>query len=152
MSLNRRRVAGTCEILPGRIINRHTHRGGWTTIKGINQEINTFKGGGVEGPPAPVVAGQTPLPKAPPPLRPLTLHQKIKFRVRCAGGGRGKAGVAPHPRHACAAGATCAALSAAIAAATSSTTAIGGCTCEAARGQSPKHAYPMCHFCKRRHP
>ena len=61
-------------------------------------------------------------------------------------GERGKAGVAPHPRHACAAGATCAALSAAIAAATSSTTAIGGCTCEAARGQSPKHAYPMCHF------
>ena len=61
-------------------------------------------------------------------------------------GERGGAGVAPHPRHACAVGATCDVLSAAITAATSSATATGGCTCEAARGQSLKHAYPMCHL------
>ena len=86
LSLSRRCVAGTCLILPGRIINRHIHLGGWTTIKGINQDINTFKVGGVEGPPAPVVTVQSPLPQTRPPLRPLTLHQKVKVRVHCAGG------------------------------------------------------------------
>ena len=96
MGLSCKCVVRTCLILTSRITNRHIHLRGWTTIKGINQEINTFKGGGVEGPPAHVVTGQSPLPKIRPPLRPLTLYQKCKVRVSCAGGvkRRGRCGAA----------------------------------------------------------
>ena len=51
----------------------------------INQDINTFKGGVVEGPPAPVVPGQSPLPKTCLPLCALTLYQKVEVLVYCAG-------------------------------------------------------------------
>ena len=83
--MSRRCVVGNCLILLGRITNRPIRHGGWTIIKGINQEIHTFKGGGAEGPPAPVVTGQSPLPQTHLPLCLLTLYQKVKVRVCCAG-------------------------------------------------------------------
>ena len=76
----------------------------------------------------------------------LTLPLYLREVSALAGGKRGGADLAPPTCQLGAAYSARAALSVAIAAATSSMIAPAGWRCEASRGKSPKQMYHMCHF------